>query len=199
LDREDAASPSVLDLSRHPAFGSTVGKRRHRVLCAVGLKFGEAVARIKGVFGLTAHRQTTHEKESPMFSSARRISLYSEHRLYTPPSPPSAGRRRAIGALRAVLTVAVVSLSVFTLGRIFLAGAPLTGARDLLTLYGATAALALGLAGLFELKASESDSKDASGRAGRGGLSTRASGIFRRTRDEGFRFLSKALSMARAG
>ena len=134
-----------------------------------------------------------------MFSSARRISLHSEHRLYTPPSPPSPGRRRALHALRAVLIVAVASLSAFTAGRIFLTGAPLGGARDLLTLYGATAALAVGLAGLFELKASEDESKDGNDEGGRGGVSTRVSGIFRRTRDEGFRLLSKAMRLANVG
>jgi hypothetical protein len=134
-----------------------------------------------------------------MFSSARRISLQSEHRLYSPPSPPTPTRRRAVTALRAVLIVAVASLSVFTAGRIFLSGAPLGGARDLLTLYGATAALALGLAGLFELKTTEDDSTSGSGESGRGGMSTRVSGIFQGTRDEGFRLLSKAMRLANVG
>ncbi|HMJ56434.1 MAG TPA: hypothetical protein VK540_30415 [Polyangiaceae bacterium] len=134
-----------------------------------------------------------------MFSSARRTSLHSEFRLYTPPSPPSAARRRAIKVLRAVLIVTVTTLAVFTAGRIFFAGVPLGGVRDLLTLYGATAALALGLAGLFELPASDDESKDSTDQSGRGGVSTRVSGIFRRTRDEGFRLLSKAMRMAQAG
>jgi hypothetical protein len=133
-----------------------------------------------------------------MFSSARRVSLHSTPRLYTPPSPPSAARRRAITALRAILIVAVTSLSVFTAGRIFLAGAPLGGARDLLTLYGATAAVALGLAWLFELRV-EDESNDGTDKSGRGGVSNRVSGIFRRTRDEGFRFLSKAMRLAQVG
>jgi hypothetical protein len=132
-----------------------------------------------------------------MFSTARRISLQSEPRLYTPPSPPTAARRRAIGVLRAVLIVAVASLSVFTAGRIFF-GVPLSGARDLLTLYGATAALALGLAGLVELRSSEDESNDGANSSD-GGVSTRISGIFRRTRDEGFRFLSKAMRLAQVG
>jgi len=134
-----------------------------------------------------------------MFSSARRISLSSEHRLYTPPSPSTPARRRAFRALRAVLLVAVISLSVFTAGRIFLTGAPLGGVRDLLTLYGATAALALGLAGIFELKTSEDESKNGTDEGGRSGDSTSVSGIFRRTRDEGFRLLSKAMRLANVG
>jgi hypothetical protein len=132
-----------------------------------------------------------------MFSTARRTSLYSEHRLYTPPSPPTPARRRAIGALRAVLIVAVTSLAVFTAGRIFLAGDPLAGARELVTLYGATVALALGLAGLFELRTPEDESNDSKG--GKHGGSLTVSGIFRRTRDEGFRFLSKAMRLANVG
>lgn len=131
--------------------------------------------------------------------SARRISLQSEPRLYAPPSPPTAGRRRAIKALRAVLIVVVASLAVFTAGRIFFAGAPLAGARDLLTLYGATAALALGLVGLVELPGSEDESNDSANHSDHGGVSTRISGIFRRTRDEGFRFLSKAMTLAQVG
>ncbi len=131
--------------------------------------------------------------------SARKISLQSTPRLYSPPAPPTAARRRALGALRAVLIVAVTSLSVFTAGRIFLAGVPLGGARDLLTLYGATAALALGLAGLFELRSSDDESEDGSDRGGRGSVSNRVSGIFRRTRDEGFRLLSKAMRLAQVG
>lgn len=134
-----------------------------------------------------------------MFSSARRISLRSEHRLYTPPSHPTPARRRAVSVLRAVLIVAIASLSVFTAGRIFLAGAPLGGARDLLTLYGATAALALGLAGLFELKTPEDESKDGADASGNGGVSTSVSGVFRRTRDEGFRLLTKAMRLANLG
>lgn len=134
-----------------------------------------------------------------MFSSARRISLHAAPRIYTPPSPPTAARRRAISALRAVLIVAVTSLAAFTAGRIFLAGAPLGGARDLLTLYGATAALALGLAGLFELRTSDDESKDDSDRSGGRRVSNRVSGIFRRTRDEGFRLLSKAMKLAQVG
>jgi hypothetical protein len=135
-----------------------------------------------------------------MFSSARNVSLKSEHRLYTPPSPPTAAKRRAVSALRAGLIVAVTSLSVFTAGRIFFTGAPLGGARDLLTLYGATAALALGLAGLFELKNPEDDdASDDSDRDGRRGGPMRVSGIFRRTRHEGFRFLSKAMKLAHVG
>ena len=134
-----------------------------------------------------------------MFSSARRISLHSEPRLYQPPSPPTAARRRAIHALRAVLMVAVTSLSVFTAGRIFFAGVPLSGARDLFVLYGATAALALGLAGLFELRDYEDESNDGADQGGRGGVSTRISGIFRRTRDGGFRLLSKAMRLAQVG
>jgi hypothetical protein len=133
-----------------------------------------------------------------MFSSARRISLQTTTRLYTPPSPPTARRRRAMSALRAVLIVAVTSLSVFTAGRIFFTGAPLGSARDLFTLYGATAALALGLAGLVELRGSEDESNDGTDQGGRG-VSNRVSGIFRRTRDEGFRFLSKAMRLAQAG
>jgi hypothetical protein len=132
-----------------------------------------------------------------MISTARRISLQSEPRLYSPPSPPTAARRRAFGVLRAVLIVAVASLSVFTAGRIFF-GVPLGGARDLLTLYGATAALALGLAGLVELRSSEDESNDGTN-SSNGGVSTRISGIFRRTRDEGFRFLSKAMKLAQVG
>jgi hypothetical protein len=97
------------------------------------------------------------------------------------------------------LIVLVTSLAVFTAGRIFFAGAPLAGARDLLTLYGATAALALGLAGLFELPGSEDESNDGANRGGHGDVSTRISGIFRRTRDEGFRFLSKAMRLAHVG
>jgi hypothetical protein len=134
-----------------------------------------------------------------MFSSARRVSLYSEHRLYTPPSPATPARRRAFRALRAVLIVAVLSLSVFTAGRIFFTGVPLSGARDLVTLYGATVALALGLAGLFELKTSEDESKDGRDQGGGTKVSTRASGVFRRTRDEGFRLLTKAMRLANVG
>jgi hypothetical protein len=135
-----------------------------------------------------------------MFSSARRISLQSEHRLYTPPSPLTPARRRARNILRAVLLLTVTSLSVFTAGRIFFSGAPLGGgARDLFTLYGATAILAFGLAGLFELGSPEGESKDDAGTNGRGGLSNRVSGIFRRTRDEGFRFLTKAMRLAQVG
>jgi len=133
-----------------------------------------------------------------MFSSARRVSLQSRPRLYAPPSPPTASRRRAMSALRAVLIVAVTSLSVFTAGRIFLTGAPLGGARDLLTLYGATAALALGLAGLVELRSSEDESTDGDDHGGRS-VSNRVSGIFRRTRDEGFRLLAKAMRLAQVG
>ncbi|MET0593005.1 MAG: hypothetical protein ABW133_09915 [Polyangiaceae bacterium] len=134
-----------------------------------------------------------------MFSSARRISLQSDPRLYTPPSPMTPGRRRALSALRAVLVVAVTSLALFTAGRILFAGVPLGGARDLVTLYAATAALALALAGLFELKSSAEDESNVSG--GRGGRndSNRVSGIFRRTRNEGFRFLSNAMRLASAG
>jgi hypothetical protein len=134
-----------------------------------------------------------------MFSSARRISLQSQHRLYTPPSPPTPARRRVLGALRAVLIVAVVSLSVLTAGRILFTGAPLAGARELFTLYGATAALALGLAGLFELKSSEDESNGGNGEGGRGTTSLRVSGIFRRTRDESFRLLTKAMRLANIG
>jgi hypothetical protein len=134
-----------------------------------------------------------------MSSSARRISLQSQHRIYTPPSPPTPGRRRALSALRAVLIVAVASLSAFTGGRIFLAGAPLSGARDLVMLYGATVALALALAGLFELKTSEDELRDGIDEGGQGGVSTSVSGVFRRTRDEGFRLLSKALRLANVG
>jgi hypothetical protein len=134
-----------------------------------------------------------------MFSSARRISLQSQHRLYAPPSPPTPGRRRALHALRAVLIVVVASLSVFTAGRIFLAADPLGGARELFTLYGATAALALGLAGLFELRGTEDESRDGSDASGRGGVSTSVSGIFRRTRDESFRLLTKAMRLANVG
>ena len=134
-----------------------------------------------------------------MFSSARRISLQSEHRLYTPPSPPTPARRRALNILRAVLILAVTSLTAFTAGRIFLTGVPLGGARDLLTLYGATAVLAFGLAGLFELRSPEEESNDDTGSGGRGGYTNRVSGIFRRTRDEGFRFLTKAMRLAQVG
>lgn len=133
-----------------------------------------------------------------MFSSARRISLQSDHRLYAPPSPPTPGRRRALRALRAVLIIAVASLSIFTAGHILFAGVPLGGARDLVTLYAATAALALALAGVFELKSSEDESTDSGDRGGRNG-SNRVSGIFRRTRNEGFRFLSNAMRLAAAG
>jgi hypothetical protein len=134
-----------------------------------------------------------------MFSPARRISLQSDHRLYAPPSPPTPARRRVISAVRAVLIVVVMSLSVFTAGRILFAGVPLGGARDLLTLYAATAALALGLAGLFELKAQYED--ESSGRAGGGGRKddVRSSGIFLRTRNEGFRFLAKTMRLASVG
>jgi hypothetical protein len=134
-----------------------------------------------------------------MFSSARKISLQSTARLYTPPSPPTAARRRALSALRAVLVVVVTSLAAFTCGRIFLAGDPLGGARDLFTLYGATVALALGLAGLVELRSSDGESKDDNDRSGHGGVSNRVSGIFRRTRDESFRLLSKAMRFAQVG
>jgi hypothetical protein len=134
-----------------------------------------------------------------MSSSARRISLHSQHRIYTPPSPPTPRQRRVQSALRAVLIVTVASLSVFTAGRIFLAVDPLGGARDLLTLYGATAALALALAALFELKTSEDEAKDGTDRGGHGHVSTSVSGVFRRTRDEGFRLLSKALRLANVG
>lgn len=132
-----------------------------------------------------------------MFSPARRISLQSDHRLYTPPSPPTAARRRVISAVRAVLIVAVMSLSVFTAGRILFAGVPLGGARDLVTLYAATAALALGLAGLFELKAQADD--ESSDRGGGTGRDVRSSGIFPRARNEGYRFLSKAMRLASVG
>jgi hypothetical protein len=161
------------------------------------LKFGEGVTRIEEVLGPSARTANTQMKEFPMFS-ARRISLHTAPRLYTPPSPPTAARRRAISALRAVLIVAVTSLSVFTAGRIFLTGVPLGGARDLLTLYGATAALALGLAGLFELRVSD-DESDGADRGGRGKVSNRVSGVFRRTRDQGFRFLSKAMRLTQVG
>jgi hypothetical protein len=133
-----------------------------------------------------------------MFSSARRISLHSTPRVYSPPSPPTPAKRRVMSALRAVLLVAVTSLSVFTAGRIFFTGAPLGSAGDLFTLYGATAALALGLAGLFELRTSEDESDDGIDQGGRG-AGNRVSGIFRRTRDEGFRFLSKAMRLAQVG
>jgi hypothetical protein len=129
-----------------------------------------------------------------MFTTARRISLHSEPRLYT----PTAARRRAINAMRAILIVAVASLSVFTAGRIFFGG-PLGSARDLFTLYGATAALALGLTGLFELRSSEDELEGGADSSRPGGVSTRISGIFRRTRDEGFRFLSKAMKLAQVG
>jgi len=134
-----------------------------------------------------------------MFPTARRISLQSEHRLYTPPSPPSPSRRRVRNALRAILILAVTSLTAFTAGRIFLTGVPLGGARDLLTLYGATAVLAFGLAGLFELRTPEDEANDGAGSSGPGGNSHRVSGIFRRTRDEGFRFLTKAMRLAQVG
>src|SRR5689334_14437169 len=132
-----------------------------------------------------------------MLSPARRTSLHAVPRLYTPPSPPTAGKRRALSALRGVLLVTVASLSVFTVGRIFLTGAPLGGVRDLFTLYGATVAMAFALAGLFELRASD-DESDGSDKGGRG-AAHRISGVFRRTRDEGFRFLSKAMRLAQAG
>jgi hypothetical protein len=103
-----------------------------------------------------------------------------------------------MSALRAVLIVAVTSLSVFTAGRIFLTGAPLGGARDLLTLYGATAALALGLAALVELRGSEDESTKGSDQGDRG-AGSRVSGIFRRTRDEGFRLLAKAMRLPQVG
>jgi hypothetical protein len=95
--------------------------------------------------------------------------------------------------------MAVTFLSVFTAGRIFFAGAPLGGARDLFTLYGATAALALGLAALVELRGSDGESKDGSNRSDQGNATTGVSGVFRRTRDEGFRYLSKAMRLAQAG
>lgn len=134
-----------------------------------------------------------------MFSSARRISLQSDHRLYTPPSPSTPGRRRALNALRAILLLAVTSLAVFTAGRIFV-GVPMGGARDLFTLYVATAVLAFGLAGLFELGGPEDEAnRNAGSSDGDGGRSNRVSGIFRRTRDEGFRFLTKAMRLAQVG
>jgi hypothetical protein len=129
---------------------------------------------------------------------ARRTSLHAVPRLYTPPSPPTATKRRAISALRAFLFAAVTSLSVFMAGRIFLTGAPLGGAYELVTLYGATVAFALALAGLVELKASDDESDDRSDRGGRN-ATNRISGVFRRTRDEGFRFLSKAMRLAHVG
>ena len=132
-----------------------------------------------------------------MLSSAR-TSLQTGHRLYTPPSPLTPARRRAISALRAVLIVTVASLSLFTAGHILFAGAPLGGAQDLVTLYAATAALALALAGLFELKAPEDESNGSGDRGGRNG-SNRVSGIFRRTRNESFRFLSTAMRLASVG
>ena len=133
-----------------------------------------------------------------MSLTARRSSLHTAPRLYTPPSPPTAGKRRALSALRAILFAAVTSLSVFMAGRIFFTGAPLGGARDLITLYGATVVFALALAGLVELKATEDESDDRNDRGGRG-VTNRVSGVFRRTRDESFRFLSKAMRLAQVG
>ena len=133
-----------------------------------------------------------------MSPSAHRTPLHAVPRVYTPPSPPTATKRRAISAVRAVLFAAVTSLSVFMAGRIFLTGAPLGGARDLVTLYGATVAFAIALAGLVELKASEDESDDGSDRGGRD-MTNRISGVFRRTRDQSFRFLSKAMRLAQVG
>lgn len=104
-----------------------------------------------------------------------------------------------MNALRAILVLAVTSLAAFTAGRIFLTGVPLGGARDLLTLYGATAVLAFGLAGIFELRTPEDEASGSSGSNGRGGHSHRVSGIFRRTRDGGYRFLAKAMRLAHVG
>ena len=132
-----------------------------------------------------------------MFSPAHPVSLSKGQRLYTPPTPPSAAQRRVISALRGLLMIGVASLSIFTAGRIFFAGVPLGGASDLVTLYAATAALAIGLAGLLQLKSAEEDGVFGSGSGG--GSSHRISGVFRKTGEESFRFLTRALSAARAG
>lgn len=87
-----------------------------------------------------------------MLSSAQKVLVSSMDVSPADTRRQSAGHRRAMGALRAVLMLGVVLLSAFTAGRIFLAGVPLGGVRDLLTLYGATAALALSLALLWQLK-----------------------------------------------
>ena len=132
-----------------------------------------------------------------MSLSARRSPLHAVPRVYTPPSPPTASKRRALGALRVVLFAAVTGLSVFMAGRIFLTGAPLGGATDLVTLYGATVAFAFALAGLVELKGSEDESDDGNDRGNR--ISGHISGVFRRTRDGSIRVLSKAMRLAHVG
>jgi hypothetical protein len=92
-----------------------------------------------------------------MLSFTQKVRLSSPTLSTASRARQRAAQRRAIDMLRAVLILGVILLSAFTVGRIFLAGVVLGGVRDLMTLYGATALLALSLAILVVLKSQDSD------------------------------------------